>query len=121
MKRFDPSEHSIQATLVAELDYKMRREIVRMAIPNGGMRHPIVGKKLKEEGLLPGSPDLVFALAMGRTLWLEMKKNKGRLSDVQIGLHHRLVELGHTVEVAYSVDEALEICRRHGLLRSNYE
>jgi hypothetical protein len=119
MKR-NPSEHSIQATLVAELDYKMRREIVRMAIPNGGMRHPIVGKMLKDEGLLPGSPDIVFALERAKTLWLEMKKEKGRLSDVQLGVHHRLKELGHTVEVAYSLDDALEICRHHGLLRSNY-
>lgn len=115
----DPSEHSIQATLVDELDYKMRSGLVRMAIPNGGMRHPIVGKMLKAEGLLPGSPDLVFALERARTLWLEMKKSKGRLSDEQIGVHYKLRALGHSVEVAYSLDEALDICNQYGILRSN--
>lgn len=112
-----PSEHNIQAQLITELDYKMRREIVRLAIPNGGMRHPLVGKMLKAEGLLPGSPDLVFAMTDGKTLWLEMKKQGGRLSDEQLGLHHKLKQLGHTIEVAYSVDEALMICARHGVLR----
>ncbi len=117
MRKLHPTEHTIQATLISELDYKMRRELVRMAIPNGGMRHPIVGRKLKEEGLLPGSPDLVFALEQGRTLWLEMKKEGGRLSDEQVGLHSKLRALGHEVMVAYSVDQAMEICRRYGILR----
>lgn len=112
-----PSEHSIQATLITHLDYLMRREIVRLAIPNGGMRHPAVGAMLKREGLLPGSPDLVFAMAKGKTLWLEMKKAKGRLSDAQIGIHYKLQQLGHLVETAYSLDEALEICKRHGVLK----
>lgn len=117
MRHPNPSEHSIQATLIAELDYKMRRDIVRLAIPNGGMRHPTVGKMLKDEGLLPGSPDLVFALKAGHTLWLEMKKAKGRLSDEQIGVHHKLRALDHQVEIAYSLDQALEICDRYGILR----
>lgn len=115
--RLNPSEHSIQATLVGVMQYKMRPGLVQLAIPNGGMRHPIVGKMLKDEGLLPGSPDLVYALEKGRTLWLEMKKQKGRLSDVQLGLHYKLQQLGHLVETAFSLDEALDILARHGVLR----
>jgi hypothetical protein len=95
----------------------MRPQLVRLAIPNGGMRHPKVGAMLKAEGLLPGSPDLIFALEKAKVLWLEMKKLKGRLSDEQIGLHHKLRQLGHTVEVAYSIDQALEILTSHGVLR----
>lgn len=113
----DPSEHNIQTKLVDRLDGMMRPEIVRMAIPNGGLRHPIVGKKLKAEGLLPGSPDLVFAIERGRTLWLEMKTLTGDRSDVQIGVHYKLAELGHTVETAHSVDEAIAILYQHGIIR----
>lgn len=113
----DPSEHNIQTKLIHRLDEMMRPEIVRMAIPNGGLRHPIVGKKLKAEGLLPGSPDLVFALEKAKTLWLEMKTRTGGLSDVQDGVHYKLAELGHTVETAHSVDEAIAILYQHGIIR----
>ena len=114
----DRSEHRVQSKLVSETDHLMKRHLIRLAIPNGGMRHPIVGKRLKEEGLIPGSPDLVFLLEHGLTFWLEMKRLRdGRrtgLEDVQVGLHAKMRRLGHTVEVAGSVEEALEILYRHG-------
>ena len=115
--KLEASEHQIQAALVDILAYKMRPELVRLAIPNGGMRHPKVGAMLKAEGLLPGSPDLVFAMDEGRSLWLEMKKAKGKLSDQQIGLHYKLKQLGHQVEVAYSIDQALDVLAKHGILK----
>jgi hypothetical protein len=111
------SEHQIQTALIQHLNYVQRPEVVRLAIPNGGARHPIVGRKLKSEGLLPGSPDLVFALEAGLSFWLEMKRPGGRLSDEQVGLHHKLKLLGHRVEVAYSVDQALAILKEIGVLR----
>jgi hypothetical protein len=88
-----------------------------MAIPNGGARHPVVGRKLKEEGLVPGSPDLVFALPNAKTFWLEMKRHGGVLSDPQIGMHFRLNENGHDVAVADSVELALAELNRRGLLK----
>lgn len=114
---YDPSEHKIQSKLVDILPPLLKPGIVRLAIPNGGLRHPIVGKLLKEEGLEPGSPDLVFALHDGLTAWLEMKKRKGALSDVQIGMKAKLTRLGHPVGVAYSVDEALDWLNDMGILR----
>jgi hypothetical protein len=114
---FDPLEHDIQSKLVDKLGPLMRPELVRMAIPNGGLRHPIVGKMLKAEGLLPGSPDLVFALEQGLTYWLEMKKLKGRLRDEQVGIHYKLRQLGHTVDTAYSYDEAMDLLNQRGILR----
>lgn len=115
--KLDPSEHSIQSTLVGILAYKMRPKLVRLSIPNGGMRHPAVGAMLKREGLVPGSPDLVFAMEQGATLWLEMKKLKGKVSDAQMGIHHKLRELGHKIEVAHSVDQALDILAANGILK----
>src|SRR4051812_3519035 len=107
MRRITPSEHQIQAQLVQALGHLMRPELVRLAIPNGGLRNPSVGAMLKREGLLPGSPDLVFAMENAAVYWLELKKEKGVLSDHQIGIHHKLRALGHNVGVAYSYDEAM--------------
>jgi hypothetical protein len=111
------SEHSIQATLVAILEYKLRPGVVRIAIPNGGLRKIRVAMKLKDEGVQPGAPDLLFAVESGQVIWLELKNAKGGLSDAQIGMHAKLRALGHLVGVANSVDKGLEFLRMHGLLR----
>lgn len=114
---YDPSEHKIQSKLIHVLPPLLKPGVVCMAIPNGGLRHPIIGKHLKEEGLLPGSPDLVFALHRGLVAWLEMKKRGGRLSDDQLGMKAKLQRLGHQWAMADSVDEALDELNRMGVLR----
>lgn len=111
------SEHSIQTTLVNELTYKLRPEIVRYAIPNGGMRNARVAQKMKAEGLLPGMPDLGFAMEEGRSNWLELKTDKGSLSDYQWGIRRKLENLGHQWALARSVEEALEHLARWGALK----
>lgn len=113
----DPSEHRIQVKLVGNLPWLMKPGVVAMAIPNGGLRHPIVGKMLKAEGLLPGSPDLVFALGGGLAAWLEMKKEGGRLSNDQEGMRAKLLRQGHRWAMASSYDEALEELYRMGVLK----
>jgi hypothetical protein len=119
----DASEHRVQSALVATLRHRLRANVVCMAIPNGGARHPIIGRQLKAEGLLPGSPDLVFALERAKVFWLEMKKanernhRDGGLSDEQVGLHYKMKKNGHDIRIAYSVDEALELLEERGLLR----
>lgn len=113
----DPSEHRIQCKLVGMLPPLLKPRVVQMAIPNGGLRHPIVGKYLKDEGLTPGSPDLVFALQNGLTAWLEMKKTKGRLSNEQEGMHAKLRRAGHMIETAYSLEEAMDKLDMMGALR----
>jgi hypothetical protein len=114
----DASEHSIQSKLVGKiLPPLLKRDIVPLAIPNGGLRHPVVGKMLRAEGLLPGSPDLVFPLQAGATAWLEMKKLHGRLRDEQLGMKARLQRLGHQWAVADSIEEALEFLYSVGALR----
>lgn len=114
---YDPSEHRIQSKLVDILPSMMKPGIIRLSIPNGGLRHPRVGAMLKAEGLMPGSPDLVFALHHGLTAWLEMKKSGGVESDVQEGMRNKLLRIGHRVGLAHSVDEALEVLNQMGILK----
>jgi hypothetical protein len=113
----DASEHRIQSKLIGILPPLLKPDYIPLAIPNGGMRHPIVGKQLRAEGLLPGSPDLVFPLHGGFVAWLEMKNRTGSLSDAQLGMRARLLRLGHLWGCAESVDEALEYLNGVGVLR----
>lgn len=111
------SEHQIQCQLIRELTYRLRPEIVRFAIPNGGLRNARVAQQLKAEGLTPGMPDLGFAVEDGRTHWVELKNGKGSLSDYQIGIRSRLERLGHCWAMARSVDEAMEHLHKWGALK----
>lgn len=111
------SEHRIQVQLINELVYRMRPELVRFAIPNGGLRNGRVAVKMKAEGLMPGMPDLGFAIEDGRTAWLEMKTDKGSLSDMQWGVRRKLEQLGHQWAMARSVEEAMDHLSRFGVLK----
>jgi hypothetical protein len=111
------SEHHIQCKLINELSWRLRPEVVRFAIPNGGLRNGRVAVQMKAEGLLPGMPDLGFAMEEGRTAWLELKNDKGRLSDLQIGVRRRLENLGHRWRVARSVEEAIDQLNELGVLK----
>jgi len=113
----DASEHQIQSALIGTLVYKMRPEIVRFSVPNGGLRNATVQTKLINEGLLPGMTDLGFCFERGRTFWLEMKTRTGALRDEQKGVRFKLQALGHSWAMARSVDEALDHLAQHGLLK----
>lgn len=111
------SEHSIQVSLINELAYKLRPELVRCAIPNGGLRNVRVAQQMKAEGLQPGMPDLCFAMEGGRTSWLEMKAERGALSDMQWGIRRKLEALGHNWAMARTVEEAMKHLSAWGCLK----
>ena len=77
--------------------------VLIFAIPNGGARHPAVAKKLKDEGATPGIPDLYIPIA--RT-WVEMKTEKGRLSEKQKQVIKYLETIGDTVIIGYGFEDA---------------
>ena len=73
-------------------------------VPNGGHRQISVAKRLKDEGVRPGVPDL-FAPAW--LLWIEMKRTRGgRLSADQKDWIEYLQSIGHTVIVARGARDA---------------
>lgn len=69
-------------------------------------------KRLKEMGLTPGYPDLVFNIPVKKNgafifgLFIEMKTVKGRVSPAQKEVHTDLIAQGYRVEVAKSWEEA---------------
>jgi hypothetical protein len=113
------SEHLIQRAVLQYLRVNAKPEIVYFSIPNGGLRNARVAQQMKAEGLRPGVADLCFMLPKGRCAWMELKTEKGRLSDVQIGFKTRCRELGHLWAMARSVDEAIPYFDAWNILRNS--
>lgn len=72
------------------------------AIPNGGKRDPVTAKRLKDEGVLPGVPDLLLAVPAGgyAGLFLEAKTRTGSASKAQKEVGAALAGQGYSVVVA---------------------
>lgn len=98
------TEHEIQVSLIAWAR-KCWPDTPIFAIPNGGQRNAVVAAKLKAEGVLAGIPDVL--VADGKPgLFVELKTQRGRLSDKQHEQIERLKLIGYPVAVAYGLDDA---------------
>lgn len=102
----EPCEHDIQCAVV---DWCALQGIPIFAIPNGGHRHIGTAKKLKNEGVKPGVPDLFVPVVKAPQggLFLEMKRKGGKLQETQKFWLNLLEENGYRTAVAHSVEEAI--------------
>ncbi len=101
-------EHHIQTALVMRLRWALPGLLI-FAIPNGGelAGGAKAGKRLKDEGLLPGMPDLCVAKASKgfHALYIEVKTPVGRVSKAQKEIMRRLEAEGYRCVVVRSVDQ----------------
>ena len=109
-----PTERAIQRAILQMVKLCFPR-VIRLHIPNGGhlagsptARFKQMGA-LKGDGLLPGTPDLLFLWAAGQGAFVEVKRPKlGRLSDAQKEVHGMLEEIRWPVATVTSVEEAYQ-------------
>ena len=101
------TEFDIQKLLIAWFR-KNYKNIPCFAIPNGEIRDKVTAARLKQSGTLAGIPDLLIADG-SPGLFLEVKKNNGKLSLNQKVVIAQLKEQGYTVEVCYSYEQGKEI------------
>jgi hypothetical protein len=108
------TEHQIQSAFFSWWNLVYRIPLA-WAIPNGGKRHPAVGRKLREEGVRPGVPDVFIAIPVPdySGLFLEFKSRRGAVTAEQKNLHQYLRNMGYAVEVVRSVDEAITITENY--------
>lgn len=59
----------------------------------------------RSQGRIAGIPDLTILLPNGKTIFIEVKTDKGRVSPVQKQMHEQLQLLGHEVLVVRSVKD----------------
>jgi hypothetical protein len=87
---------------MAVATYLRRANVTFAADQNEGRRSPRDGARRKAMGMAAGEPDLRIYLPGGRTLFVELKRKSGRLSDAQEWRHEELRRLGFQVETVYA-------------------
>jgi hypothetical protein len=105
-------ESKIQQRCVEWFRYSFPRTLIA-SFPNGVFigGTPVQRAKrwniLKAEGAMPGMPDLMICLPSGsyHALFIEMKTEKGKLSDTQKIVHAQLINAGYAVKVCRSFEE----------------
>ena len=90
--------------------YLRQRGISFFHVPNGGYRRPREAAKLKTLGVRAGVADLVLLVKNGVTIFIELKVEKGRLSDSQKEFQRDVTQLGFNFYVikADSIQSGVE-------------
>ena len=97
---FSRRESDIQRGIVQALSYA---GWIVMHIPNQSTR----GRQ-RWSGLVPGAPDLV-AVKHGRVVFLEVKTEKGKVSEKQSEVHDLLRLHGMEVRVVRGADDIMDL------------
>jgi hypothetical protein len=119
-----PSEHDIQRAYIlwargepGKLEPALLPGVLCWSVPNGGHRDGFEAKRLKQEGVLAGIPDVHHL--WGALICTEFKKPGGVLSAAQKALIPMLRAAGATIEVVDSLEDAKAFARRCGIVRPN--
>ena len=83
-------------------------KIIAFATPNAVKRNLISGKRLKDEGMLAGIPDIMIADG-NPGLFIEMKFGKNKTTKLQEQMIDGLKLAGYRVEICYSWIEAKQV------------
>lgn len=121
-----PTEHQMQAEVIrwARMRCNSGKVNLLFSIPNAGKRTVITGRRMRNEGLLAGMPDLCLPVPRVRfleshrvqvfgALYIEMKSAKGKLSEHQAKMIEILQAAGNRVVVCRSAAEAIAEIERY--------
>lgn len=110
-KNTTPYESIEQITFVNEFRRRFEGVLIH-STPNSGKRHKSVAKKMKDEGQVPGIPDLTVP---AWRLYIEMKRQKGgSLSEEQKEIIAYLELHGYTVIIGYGWQDAMQKALEYG-------
>lgn len=116
------AEHYEQKALFLWAEYQAKNTpelSLLFSIPNGGQRNIIIARKLKDEGVKAGVPDMYLPVARGsyHGLFIELKSKDGVTSKNQDLWLRRLEEQGYMAQVCYGWQEAKEEIEKYLALK----
>jgi len=112
-KRARP-EDDLHIAVARTLDRLMPPEVFWFHCPNGGTRNVIEAVQFKRRGVKPGIPDLLF-IYRGNLNGIELKSDKGKLSDSQRHTQFLMRAAGCRIETARSENEVYELLKAFGI------
>lgn len=110
-------EDAIQRAIIAQWRARPVPGSIVAHIPNGERRDAVTGARLKALGVLPGMPDLLCGSLASGVFFLELKRRGGKLSPAQRRAHDMLRGIGVEVYVCDTLDGAIDVLERNGVLR----
>lgn len=118
-RKLKKAESAEQKAFVTQT-YFFYPDLLIFAVANGGSRHALEAVNLKNEGVLPGIPDIVIEEARGGSFGLRLEFKRpdlkpktaraiagGRSKD-QVKIHDHLTRKGYLVFTVYSCAEAMD-------------
>ncbi len=85
------NEESLQSTILHWME-QHRPDLLCIHIPNGAIRTHRERRRMLEQGMVPGMPDLLLIDAEGRHGYMEVKTDRGSLSMTQWDIREELVK-----------------------------
>ena len=101
-------ESKIQRQVVNYLRLELRQcGGLVFSVPNGGKRSKIEARIQVAEGTLHGVSDLILLLPNSRTVFVEMKTDKGKQSEYQKQFEDSVTNLGFEYVIWRSIDDSI--------------
>lgn len=108
------TEDQLQAQVFGFLSWALTDDAMPFAIPNGGTRNRLEAIKLKRTGTTAGIPDLEI-LHRGRALFVELKTERGKVSESQRHIIPRIERAGCPVAICRSLDDVKAFLAEQGV------
>ena len=108
------TEHDLHVAAARFLDLALPAAAIHAAVDSAGKASVRIGARLKARGGRKGFPDHLI-LHAGRTVFIEFKNHRGRVSPEQQEFHWRLREAGFRVYVVRGIEDLVEMLRAEGI------
>ena len=112
-----PKEFAVHCALADTIRKSINRGWEWTHIGHGELRSPGAAARLKRMGLRPGFPDFIFVGPRHSVVWLELKREGGRLSEDQARIAKHLIASGFPYLCTDSLKDAVATLCDLGVLR----
>lgn len=98
------SEESLKTEILGWIE-EHRPDLMFVHIPNGAIRTHKERRRMLEQGMIPGMPDLLVIDAAGRHGYMEVKTDRGAISMAQWDIHTELLNRQVPWALVHSLEE----------------